>query len=195
MKWIVLVSVLLALLLAGCMTQQPPTCEEVAQQEESPDNLPFETIAQEGSAKSALWPDKDPDLVVLTTPDAIVDIEPYISKEVAVALQDIDFNTSLVVAAFSGQQGHGAWQFCITSVTRQTADINLHTHLIDAVMGPATMTSYYHLIRLSKSDLPSGEVTFNLDLTRHEWTSPPLSHRVLKAFAEETVASVTRSLP
>ena len=142
MKWIVLVLALLALLLAGCVTQQPPTCEEVAQQEESPENLPFETIALEGSAGSAaLWPDKDPDLVVLTTPDAIVDIEPYISKEVAIALQNIDFNTSLVVAAFSGQKGHGAWQFCITSVTRQTADINLHTHLIDATVAPDVMES------------------------------------------------------
>ncbi|MBW7884564.1 MAG: hypothetical protein H3C34_18375, partial [Caldilineaceae bacterium] len=109
------------LLFAGCQgypfipanPPPPPTCEELTQQEESSDNFPFETIARKSAQGYAqLWPEDTPALLVLTGPDEVAEIAPYIRKETDAALQDVDFDTYLVVAAFSGVKGHGAWGFC-----------------------------------------------------------------------------------
>ncbi len=174
----------LALLLTGCdpallssltpvNPPPPPTCEELAQQEESSDNPPFETIPYEPSVQSAqLWPETIPTLLLLTSLDDAAVIEPYIQEETAEALQEVDFDTSVVVAAFSGTKGHGAWQFCITSVTEEQGVVRLHAHLVDAPVAPDMLASYYHIVSLSREVLPSGEVSFALALTHHDYVNP-----------------------
>lgn len=203
MKPIFAVLALLALLLAGCQTNPfapanpppPPTCEELAQQEESPDNLPFETIARESAQGYAqLWPEEKPALVILTASDEIADIEPYVRPEAAGALRNVDFSTYLVVAAFSGVKGHGAWQFCITSVTQQQGMVALHTHLIEGSVASAELASYYHLFQLPRGKLPTGEVNFALALTTHQYVITR-GQPMLEASPEKIVASVTHSLP
>lgn len=203
----VAVSILLVtwlLLLAGCQgypfipanPPPPPTCEELTQQEESSDNFPFETIARKSAQGYAqLWPEDTPALLVLTGPDEVAEIAPYIRKETDAALQDVDFDTYLVVAAFSGVKGHGAWGFCITSITERQGVVYLHTHLVDSPTAPDITASYYHLISLPREALPAGDVTFALALTRHDYVNPTGIQRVLQTSEEETVTSVTRSLP
>ncbi len=204
MKAIVVVIVVVALLLAGCQAYPlapanpppPPTCEELAQQEQSPENLPFETIAQESAQGYAqLWPEEKPALVILTASDEIADIEPFVRPEAAGALRNVDFSAYLVVAAFSGIEGGGAWQYCILSVTQQGQTVTLHVHLIDSPVHPSEIASYYHLVQLQKESLPTGEITFQLALTRHDYVNPTGRQRVLETSQEEIVASITRSLP
>jgi hypothetical protein len=75
-------AIVAALLLAGCQyyrqylggprnPQQPPLCDELAQQEQSPDNLPFETIARESTAVVIHGKSKEPALFVLTSGEDI----------------------------------------------------------------------------------------------------------------------------
>ncbi len=203
MKPIFAVLAALALLLAGCQAYPmapanpppSPTCEELAQQEQSPENLSFETIARESYNipwRESEW--TDPELFVLTSADDISAIEQYIAPDVVAALKATNFDDAVVLAAFSGWMPHAAWQFCVTSITQQQNKILLHTHLIDSPVAPATIAFYYHLLQLAREELPTGEITFSLALTTHRYVALN-GQTVLEASQEEIVASVTRSLP
>ncbi|RMD62290.1 hypothetical protein D6833_07105 [Candidatus Parcubacteria bacterium] len=201
MKPIFAVLAVLALLLAGCQAYPfapanpppPPTCEELAQQEQSPENLPFETIAREYDQG---YTQEKPALIILAASDEIPDIEPYISQKAATSLRDVNFNDSLIVAAFSGWKPFAGFAFCITSIQRKSQEIVLHAHLIQQIGSiAAEAASYYHLVQLQKEVLPPGEVTFHLALTRHEYVNPTGRQQVLETSQEEIVTSVTRSLP
>jgi len=193
-----------ALLLAGCQNYRQylggprnpppaPLCDELAQQEESPDNLPFETIARESFASNERsWQNEQPGLFVLTTIDDVPQIEQYIREEAAAALQEVDFDDAIVIAAFSGLKGHAAWQFCVTRITQLHSEVFLHTHLIDSPVAPAVTASYYHLLRLPREELPSSEVAFHLALTRHDYD---YTLAQFTESAEESVVSITHSLP
>ncbi len=203
MKPIALVLALLAMLLAGCQVYPmapanpppPPTCEDLAQREASPENLPFDTIARESAAEDTqLWPENKPTLVILTASNEIADIEPYIRAETATALRNVDFGAYLVVAVFVRTNDAG-WQFCVTSVTGEAGEVLLHTHLIESYQQAAILASYYHLVRLPRENLPSSDVTFVLALTHHRYVNPTGRQPVLETSPEEIVASVTRSLP
>lgn len=196
--------VVAALLLAGCQyyreylsgprnPQQPPLCDELAQQEQSPDNLPFETIARESYGDP--WKSKEPGLFVLTSGKDISAIEQYIAPEAAAALKETNFDDAVALAAFSGWKGHSAWQFCMTSITEQQGEVFLHTHLIDSPVAPEVAASYYHLLRLPRENLPSAEVAFHLALTRHLYVNPTGLQQVIETSEEETVSTSIRSLP
>lgn len=199
--------VVAALLLAGCQyyreylsgprnPQQPPLCDELAQQEQSPDNLPFETIARESFASNERsWQNEQPGLFVLTAIDDVPQIEQYIREEAAAALQEVDFDAAIVIAAFSGLKGHAAWQFCVTRITQLHSEVFLHTHLIDSPVAPAVTASYYHLLRLPREGLPSGEVAFHLALTSHLYVNPTGLQQVIETSEEEIVSTSIRSLP
>ncbi len=201
--------VVLALLLAGCQgflpapvnPPPPPTCEELAQQEEGPENLSFETIAR-NPIPTQLWPETEAGLFVITEPQDLGQITPHVndeafanlSNEEAIAnLSTVDFGTSLVVGAFSSMS-NGGWQFCITNITQQENEINIHVHFVDSPVVPAVTASYYHLIRLPRAALPTGDVTFVLALTRHDYVNPTGRQRVLQTSEEEIVTSVIRTI-
>lgn len=199
--------VVAALFLAGCQyyreylsgsrnPQQPLLCDELAQQEESPDNLPFETIARESFASNERsWQNEQPGLFVLTAIDDVPQIEQYIREEAAAALQEVDFDAAIVIAAFSGLKGHAAWQFCVTRITQLHSEVFLHTHLIDSPVAPAVAASYYHLLRLPREELPSSEVAFHLALTSHLYVNPTEMQQVIETSEEEIVSTSIRSLP
>ncbi len=201
MKPTALVLVLLMTWVAGCQVYPvapvnpppPPTCEELAQQEANPENLPFDTIAREYGQG---YTQEEPALRILTVSDEIADIAPYIRSETATSLQNVDFDKSLIVAAFSGWKPFAGFAFCITSVQRGSQGVILHAHLIQLIGPiPAVTASYYHLVQLPRTELPGGEVTFQLALTRHEYVNPSGRQPILEVSREETVVSVTRSLP
>jgi hypothetical protein len=188
-----------ALLLAGCQhylsaPRNPPPaplCDELAQQEQSPDNLPFETIARNFITDN-LWESKEPALFVLTSVEDVSAIEQYIAPDAAAALKATDFEDAVVLAAFSGWKGVGSGQFCVTSITQQQSEIFLHTHLIDSTIGLPVAASPYHLLRLLHDELPSGEVAIHLALTRHDYD---YTLAQFTESAEEPVVSITHSLP
>lgn len=199
--------VVAALLLAGCQyyrqylrgplnPEQPPLCDDLAQQEQSPDNLIFETIVKESNS-SIPWDDewREPDLFVLTSGEDISAIEQYLAPDAATALKATDFDHAVVLAVFSGWKGHSAWGFCVTSITQQQGEIFLHTHLVDSPVAPEAAAFYYHLLRVPREKLPSGEVAFHLALTRHLYVNPTGMQQVIEASEEETVVTVTHSLP
>lgn len=203
MKLIMPILAVLAILLAACQTYPfapanpppPPTCEELAQQEESPENIPFETIARE--SYNIPWKESDwtePELFVLTSAEDISAIEQYITPDAVAALKATNFDDAVVLAAFSGWMPHAAWQFCVTSITQQKNKVLLHTHLIDSPVAPDTIAFYYHLLQLAREELPTGEITFSLALTMHRYAALN-GQTVLEVSQEEIVASVTRSLP
>lgn len=194
--------VVAALLLAGCQhylsaPRNPPPaplCDDLAQQEQSPDNLPFETIARNFITDN-LWESKEPALFVLTSVEDVSAIEQYIAPDAAAALKATDFEDAVVLAAFSGWKGHSAWGFCVTSITQQQGEILLHTHLIDSPVAPDEAASYYHLLRVPREQLPSGEVAFHLALTRRLYVNPTGMQQVIETSEEENIVTVTRSLP
>jgi hypothetical protein len=191
--------ILVAALLAGCAyypfgPRNPPPaplCDDLAQQEQSPDNLLFETIAR-NFVTDNLWESKEPALFVLTSAEDVSAIEQYIRPDAAAALKATDFDGWVVLAAFSGWKGVVTEQFCVTSITQQQGQIFLHTHLIDSPIGLPAAASPYHLLRLLRDELPSGEVAFHLALTRHDYD---YTLAQFKESAEESVVSVTHSLP
>jgi len=197
---VLIVLAMFVLLLTACQTYPfapanpppPPACEELVQQEERPENFPFDTIVRD--VAPGYWPEDGPTLLVLTASDEIAEIAPYIRKEEAVALREVNFDTTLVMAAFSGLKSRGGWGFCITSITQQDRDILLHTHLIEGPVASAALASYYHLLRLPRKQLPTGEATFALALTAHQYVITR-GQPMLEASPEKIVTSVTRSLP
>ncbi len=194
--------VVAALFLAGCQyyreylsgprnPQQPPLCDELAQQEESPANIPFETIVR-NSGSGDLWESKEPALFVLTSAEDISQIEQYIASDAAAALKATDFEDAVVLAVFSSWMGSAGWSFCATSITQQQNEVFLHTHLIDSPIHLSVTAFYYHLLQVPRDRLPSGEVTFHSALTRHDYD---YTLAQFNEFAEESVVAITRSLP
>jgi hypothetical protein len=173
--------------------EQPPLCDELAQQEQSPDNLPFETIAR-GSYGDP-WESKELGLFVLTSADDISAIEQYIAPDSVAALKATDFDDAIVLAAFSGQMGYGGWGFCVTSITQEQGGVFLHTHLIESPVAPTAVAFYYHLMRVPREKLSAGDVAFHMALTRHLYSNPTGRQQVIESSAEETAVTVTRSLP
>jgi hypothetical protein len=194
-----------ALLLAGCQNYRQylggprnpppaPLCDELAQQEQSPDNLPFETIVR-NSGSGDLWESKDPALFVLMSDEDISQIEQYIAPDAAAALKATDFEDAVVLAVFSIWMGSAGWGFCVTSITQQQNEVFLHTHLIDSPIHLSTTAFYYHLLQAPREKLPSGEVAFHLALTRHLYVNPTGMQQVIETSEEENIVTVTLSLP
>ena len=194
--------VVAALLLAGCQhylsaPRNPPPaplCDDLAQQEESPDNIPFETIARNFITDN-LWESKEPALLVLTSAEDVSAIEQYITPDAAAALKATDFEDAVVLAVFSSWMGSAGWGFCVTSITQQQNEVFLHTHLIDSSIHLSTTAFYYHLLQAPREKLPSGEVAFHLALTRHLYVNPTGMQQVIETSEEENIVTVTLSLP
>jgi hypothetical protein len=109
-------------------------------------------------------------------------------------LPSIDFATDLALTAFVRTPDAG-WQFCVTHVTVQAQTVVLHTHLIQSPTRAQTVTSYFHLLRVPKEEMPSGEVEFQLALTRHLYVSQNTYREVIEATDEGIVLSVTGTIP
>ena len=198
-RWLL---VILALLLTGCQGFLPapvnpppsPTCDELALKEESPENLPFETVSARNS--DSVWPG-GPGLLVATGPQDLAQIIPYVGEKAVADLKMVDFGTSLVVATFSGWKSSASFAFCVTSIQRENQTVTLHAHLIDQTGAvPAVTASYYHLLSIPKNRIPQGEVSFRLALTlnTYEYTGPAVDQVVFKESQEEIVTSVIRTI-
>lgn len=189
------ISILLSvLLLIGCTPPNPPPtplCNDLVQQEENPANIPFETIVR-NSDSGHLWESKEPALFVLTSGEDISAIERYIAPDAAAALKATNFDDVVVLAVLSSWMGTAGWGFCVTSITQQQNEVFLHTHLIDSPIHLSQTAFYYHLLQAPREKLPSGEVTFHLALTRHDYD---FTLAQFKESVEESVVSVTQSLP
>lgn len=197
---VLLLTGLSALLFLGCNptvlrslapSAPPPTCEELALQEADPEDLSFETVAQ---GIRGPWQADEPNILIATNLDNAMQVEQYLPED-EIALQQIDFDAYIAMAVFAGYEPVARFTFCVTSIQQEDQTLILRAHLIDMPGAvPAVAARYYQLLQVANSELPIGEVTFHLYLTRHEYVEVGIQRR-LETTEEGIIASTTHQIP
>jgi hypothetical protein len=124
--------------------------------------ISFETIevSEGGGVVEKLEPFTGPRLLLLTESDEIVDLEHNISPQAYAGLQQVDFQQFVVIALFRGRKPYSKYQTVIEQVWRQDDRLLVYAQFWEPSpfygSAPAE-TSPYHLVKVARHDLPSGQ--------------------------------------
>ncbi|MCP4282936.1 MAG: hypothetical protein GY792_00565 [Gammaproteobacteria bacterium] len=147
---------LLGFLLAACGSETPTTPELEVE-------VPFETLAQAvipgtGSYYEAL----EPKLLVILKPDDLDALGNMISVQAQESLNALNFEKFLAVVVFSGDKRFSVIGIEISQVTLMENTIIVRGNFIEKhpeFAYPDTVISPYHVIKISRDELPeNGEV-------------------------------------
>ncbi|MBP7961758.1 MAG: protease complex subunit PrcB family protein [Caldilineaceae bacterium] len=169
----------LALLLAGCVTRAtpPPTPTSLTSEPVPFPTFPpvegvdvsFETIALNESDTNILAEARkpEPQLLLLTSAQDTTAIQNQVNPETWPLLQGVGFDKYAIVTLFQGIQPSSNYRAVIQRITRQDNRL-----IVDAQFwqpnpywASTTAETYpYHLVKVSKDDLPAGKVELVLQI-------------------------------
>lgn len=124
--------------------------------------ISFETIevSEGGGVVEKLGLGTRAHLLLLTAPDEIVELEHNIYPQAYAELQQIDFEQFVVIALFRGRKPTTDYQTVIEQVWRQDNRLLVYAQFWEPSpvysVGDAA-TSPYHLVKVARRDLPSGQ--------------------------------------
>lgn len=182
MKPFVVVLAALVLLLVGCQpppflspstTRDMPTCEELAQNEATEHSLSWTSLAREDVANYEFERGKSA-VFVVDNPDKIAQISPYLREGAIETLRKINFDRQIVMIAFSGNVSSSSLTFCLSAVDLQNRILTLHSNLIRPAVESAEQGAFYHMIQISRDELPKGEIAIQLTKTIYPYYGPVL---------------------
>ncbi len=186
------------LLLAGCQPppflspssiRDMPTCEELAQNETTEHSLSWTSLAR-GHASGFTYQRAEPGLVIIGAPDEIAQISLYPREGATETLSKVNFDTQIVMIAFSGIESSGGLTFCLSAVDFQNGILTLHSNLIIyPAAASAAQSSYYHMIEISRDELPKGDLAIQLMKTIYLSYGPVLKEE------QGVVATTSTVLP
>jgi hypothetical protein len=124
--------------------------------------IPFETIevSEGGGGVETLEPVAGPRLLLLMAPDEVVELESNISSQAYAELRQVDFQQFVVIALLRGRKPYTNFQTVIEQVWRQDNRLLVYAQFWEPspFYGSApVVTSPYHLIKVARYDLPSGQ--------------------------------------
>lgn len=128
--------------------------------------LPFETIEQrDASGTGQVYEDKPPDLIVVTTPEEVANLDALVTPEAQARLQSLNYDAYFVIAVFQGRKPTTGYEIQIERITRRGNIVAIHTRFQEPKPDEAKgdeVTSPYHLVRVQKTETWGQLITFNL---------------------------------
>ena len=142
---------LIGLMMAGCGPQE--------------ERLEWQKIAQYDGGDIAPSPDERPRMTVVTTPEQVAELEPYVYSFVLHEISQIDFSEFLVVAVFQGYHGVLDYSVEVEDLRRNENVITVDARFLSPdpgeVLRPIT-SSPYLVLKIKKTPDLRGEFTFVL---------------------------------
>ena len=139
--------------------------------------VPFKTLAlnesREGVNDTIVT--KETQLLLIQDVEQAGTLEPMISAEDFMRLQDVDYQTSAVIALFRGLQGSSNYQTMIQQISRHGDRLIVAADLWEPGLGyasTAALTYPYHLVTIARKDLPSPQTILQLEPTLITPTPP-----------------------
>jgi hypothetical protein len=118
--------------------------------------LAFETIER---AQWAEWSSREPGLVIVTTPEELIELDGLVTEATQTQLREVDFQTHFVVAVFMGRYHSGHEGITVEQVVYQGHTVTLHVH-VGRPGGQTIVTSPYHIIQVAKEGEWNQEIDF-----------------------------------
>jgi hypothetical protein len=136
--------------------------------------LPFETIEHRESA-GVIWEAKEPELMIMSTPEDLAQINDLFTKDAQAQLRAMDFDTYFAIASFLGRQGDSHEGIQIERAVRRGDAISVYVHVGKPGMFEI-VSSPYHLVKVRKEGTWDRKIEFELFLDGTSATS--VSHFV-----------------
>jgi hypothetical protein len=130
----------------------------------TPHTIPFETIEQSGAYYDGPI-DINPSLILLTSPEQIVNIEAKITSQTRDALLLIDFQRYVVIGLFRGLTPTGGYNTTITQITQHENQVVVHAELQNPDGGADEISAPYHLVQIERTQLPTEQPELVLEST------------------------------
>ncbi len=140
--------VVFGLMLTGCS----PSAKEI----------PFETISE---YPISYYEQSEPALVAVSDRAGLESLPRLMSHgfDVDKALSETDFSTCFLLVAFQGLQGSGGHSIEVLDIQRSGERIEVRAKFTSPESGATLLvTSPYHVVRVKRTDLGSGKLTFVL---------------------------------
>lgn len=137
----------------------------------------FETLAlnESGFDIKASETSKDPQLQVVNDAEQAMALESMVRPEDFRRLLAVDYENYAVVALFRGWQGSSNYQTVIQQISRHGDRLIVAADLWEPGLGYLSanvMTYPYHLIQITRKDLPSTQISLQLEPTMITPTPP-----------------------
>src|SRR3990172_6925272 len=129
------------------------------------EKLPFETVEREETpVTSQEYPEKDVDLVVISSATEVSELDEWVSEAAKLALLELDYSDYFALAVFRGYKPSTGYPIEITSVRRQENTVTVEITLQDPLPGMGVsdiVTSPYHVIKIDKGEAWNEEIIFD----------------------------------
>lgn len=143
-------------------------------------DLLFETVERrDASGTGQVYQDRQPGLMVITTPEEAASLVALVTSEAQARLQSLNYNAYFAVAIFQGRKSTTGYGVEIERITRLESKVTIYARFLEpkpnAERAPEE-TSPYHLVQVQKTGTWGQPITFNLIVGNVVVTS--LSHYV-----------------
>lgn len=124
--------------------------------------LSFETIERQSTAGTGIvYQPKEPDLMVITDPKDIDQLDGLVSSDALMQLGEVNYETHFAIIVFLGWQPTGHEGIHIERLVRTDNSVSVFAQ-IGSQLGSDVVTSPYHLIKVAKTGHWDAVITFNL---------------------------------
>lgn len=142
--------------------------------------LSFETIERrDASGTGQVYQDRQPGLLVITTPEEAASLDALVTPEAQAQLQSLNYDAYFVIAVFQGRKPTTGYDIEIERITRLGSKVTIYARFLEpkpnAEKAPEE-TSPYHLVRVQKTGTWGQSISFDLVVGDAVMTS--LSHYV-----------------
>ena len=139
--------------------------------------ISFETLAlnESGADIKASETSKEPQLQVVNDAEQAMALESMVRPEDFRRLLAVDYENYAVVALFRGWQGSSNYQIVIQQISRTGDQLIISADLWEPspyYASTAELTYPYHLITIARKDLPSNQISLQLESTMITPTPP-----------------------
>lgn len=143
-------------------------------------DLLFETIERrDASGTGQVYQDRQPGLLVITTPEEAASLGALVTSEAQAQLQSLNYNAHFAIAIFQGRKPTTGYGVEIERITRLESKVTIYARFLEpkpnAERAPEE-TSPYHVVQVQKTGTWRQSIIF--DLVEGDTVVTSLSHYV-----------------
>lgn len=129
-------------------------------------DLSFETVEQrDASGTGQVYQDRQPGLIVITTPEEAASLDALVTPEAQARLQSLDYDAYFASVVFQGRKSTTGYGIAVERITRFENKVTIRAQSLEpkpnAEKAPEE-TSPYHVIQVQKSGTWGQPISFDL---------------------------------